>query len=305
MSKLIAYITGMLLFIALIPFYWGQSFELNPANPKDTINYIDIQGKKQGKWIVFGKHKPGSCYQPTQKVEEGKYQENRKTGVWIDYYCNSNKKSEVTYVNGRPNGYAIMYHENGNKKEEGNWVNNRWVGDYKLYYENGQVQHDFKFNAGGKREGNQVYKYENGQVAVEGNFANGKEAGTFKEYYENGNLKAIKNFNNGDVDVNSIQVFEDKEKSKAAKQEIVKNDLSKSVTEVKNDEISASGSNKPMVLNGKHILYNKNRQVSKDGIFKDNRLMEGKAYIYDDNGILTRIAIFKGGIYVGDAPLEK
>jgi antitoxin component YwqK of YwqJK toxin-antitoxin module len=51
-------------------------------------------------------------------------------------------------------------------------------------------------------------------------------------------------------------------------------------------------------------LYNKNRQISKDGIFKDNRLMEGKAYIYDENGILIRIAIFKNGIYVGDAPIE-
>lgn len=305
MRKLIKNNFGMFLFIILVPLYWGQSFELNPVNPKDTINYIDVNGKKQGKWIIFGKHKPGSCYQPHQKVEEGKYIENRKTGVWIDYYCNSNKKSEITYVNGRPNGYAIMYYENGNKKEEGNWVNNRWVGDYKLYYENGQVQHDFKFNAGGKREGNQIYKYENGQVAIEGNFVNGKESGTFKEYYENGNLKAIKNFNNGEVDVNSIQVFEDKEKSKLTKQEVVKNDLSKSVTEVKNDEISASSASKPMVLNGKHTLYNKNRQISKDGIFKDNRLMEGKAYIYDENGILVRIAIFKGGIYVGDAPLEK
>ncbi|MCX8080412.1 MAG: hypothetical protein N3F09_04150 [Bacteroidia bacterium] len=295
----------MLLLIPIHILLFAQTYELNPSNPKDTINYIDVAGKKQGKWIIYGKHKPEiPCYKPNQKIEEGKYQDNRKTGVWVDYYCNSNKKSEITYVNGRPNGYAVMYYENGNKKEEGQWVNNRWVGDYKLYYENGQIQHDFKFNAGGKREGNQIYKYENGQTAIEGNFSNGKESGTFKEYYENGNLKAIKNFNNGDVDVASIQFFEDK--NQTTKQEsAVKNNLSKSITEVKNEELTVSGANKPMVLNGKHILYNKNRQVSKDGIFKDNRLMEGKAYIYDDNGILIRIAIFKNGIYVGDAPIEK
>jgi len=285
-------------------FLFGQSFEINPLKAGDTINVIDLNGKKQGKWIVFGKHKPGTCYAQNQKVEEGLYKDNRKTGKWIDYYCNSNKKSEITYVNGRPNGYAIMYYENGNKKEEGNWVNNRWVGNYKLYYENGQVQHDFKFNAGGKREGEQVYKYENGQTAVVGNFVNGKESGTFKEYYENGNLKATKNFSNGDVDVNSIQFYENKEKTASVKNENVKNDLSKSVTEVKQDELTASDSKKPLILNGKHTLYNKNRQISKDGIFKNNRLMEGKAYIYDENGILIRIAVFKNGIYVGDAPIE-
>ncbi|MBK7311018.1 MAG: hypothetical protein IPI93_09550 [Sphingobacteriaceae bacterium] len=52
-------------------------------------------------------------------------------------------------------------------------------------------------------------------------------------------------------------------------------------------------------------MYNKNKQVSKNGKFKDNRLMEGKAYIYDDNGLLNRIAIYKDGIYVGDGEVEK
>ena len=40
------------------------------------------------------------------------------------------------------------------------------------------------------------------------------------------------------------------------------------------------------------------------GEFKDNRLMNGKWYIYDDNGILLRIAVYKDGIYVGDTQPE-
>ena len=32
--------------------------------------------------------------------------------------------------------------------------------------------------------------------------------------------------------------------------------------------------------------------------------MDGKAYIYDDNGILIRIAVYKNGIYVGDTQVE-
>lgn len=32
--------------------------------------------------------------------------------------------------------------------------------------------------------------------------------------------------------------------------------------------------------------------------------MDGKQYIYDENGILKRIQKFRDGIYIGDAPIE-
>jgi hypothetical protein len=33
--------------------------------------------------------------------------------------------------------------------------------------------------------------------------------------------------------------------------------------------------------------------------------MNGKWYIYDDNGILIRIAVYKDGFYVGDTQEDK
>lgn len=280
----------------------AQSFEMGP-NGKDTLNLTDAQGKKQGKWIIRGKHKPGTCYQPDQKIEEGRYSDNRKTGIWIEYYCNSNMKNKLTFVNGRPDGYAIMYHENGKISEEGNWKANRWVGNYKLYHENGQVQHEFVFNQNGKRDGQQKYYYENGQIAVEGNFVNGKENGIIKEYYENGDQKAEKNFADGSVDVNSIKEFQPK-KPLVKKSDVPADNAPKVVIskdEKPNEAVATKG---PMILNGQHTLYNRNKQITKDGVFKDNRLMDGKAYIYDDNGILSRIAVYKNGVYVGDTQVE-
>lgn len=267
---------------------------------KDTVNKVDPTGKKFGKWIVFGKEKQGDCYQPTQKVEEGKYKENRKTDIWIMYYCNGLPKNKITYTNGRPDGYAIMYHDNGKIAEEGNWKNNRWVGEMKQYYANGEVQHEFKFNEGGKRDGQQTYKYENGQVAVQGNFKEGKEAGVIKEFYEDGKLKAEKTYNNGNVDVASIKTYENKDK--VVKKDVIKNAPAPPVVEKDEKTLDAKG---PTVLNGKHTLYNKNKQISKDGIFKDNRLMDGKAYVYDENGILERVSVYKNGSYAGDTEVEK
>jgi antitoxin component YwqK of YwqJK toxin-antitoxin module len=299
MKKLIP----ILLLICCLFFSKAQSLEIFG---KDTINKIDLEGKKQGKWILMGKHKMGSCYQPEQKAEEGKYRDNRKTDIWREYYCNSNLKNKLTFVNGRPDGYAQMFHENGKISEEGNWKNNRWVGNYKLYYDNGQVQHEFVFSQTGKREGPQKYYYDNGQLAIEGNFSNGKEAGIIKEYYENGDPKAEKNFADGNVDASSIKEFAPK-KPIAPRSEISAENAP--IVKVREDEkpneaVKKGVSKGPMVLNGQYTLYNKNKQITKDGIFKENRFMEGKSYIYDENGILSRVAVYKNGLYVGDTQIE-
>ena len=288
--------------ISLITTAQSQSSELD-ANGKDTINKIDIAGKKQGKWVLKGKHKPGTCYTVDQKIEEGKYADNRKTGSWIEYFCNGNMKNKLTFMNGRPDGYAIMYHENGKISEEGNWKVNKWVGNYKLYYENGQVQHDFVFSAAGKRDGPQTYYFDNGQKAIEGTFANGKESGLIKEFYENGDIKAEKNYAEGAVDVASIKEFQPK-KPLAVKKEDPADNAPKIMLKPDEKPNEAVGKKGPIILNGQATLYNKSKQITKDGIFKDNRLMDGKAYIYDENGILTRVAVYKGGVYVGDTQVD-
>lgn len=281
---------------------FAQSYELT-ANG-DTINKIDTEGKRQGKWIIMGKHKPGTCYQPEQKAEEGKYIDSKKNGLWIEYYCNGNLKGKIQYANGRPDGYCIIYHENGKIQEEGQWSSklNRWVGKYKLYYDNGQVQHEFNFNQNGKREGPAKYFYENGQLAIEGNFQNGQETGVFKEYYENGDVKAEKTFNAGQVDVASIKEYQPKKPYEPIKDEVKKAPpVLASKDEAPNEAQKSKG---PLILNGFHTLYNKNKQVSKVGEFKDNRLINGKWYIYDENGILLRVAVYKDGFYVGDTQAD-
>jgi len=234
------------------------------------------------------------------------YIDNKKNGLWIEYYCNGNLKNKIQYVNGRPDGYCIIYHENGKIQEEGQWSSklNRWVGKYRLYYENGQVQHEFNFNQNGKREGPAKYYYENGQLAIEGNFINGQETGVFKEYYENGDLKAEKTFNNGQVDVASIKEYQPKKPLEPIKEEVKKAPPVLASKDEKPNEAQLQNVKGPLILNGFHTLYNKNKQVSKVGEFKDNRLINGKWYIYDDNGILLRIAVYKDGIYVGDTQPE-
>ena len=269
-------------------------------NGKDTLNYTDSAGKKQAKWVILGKdaHKPE--YKDDQKVEEGRYIDSKKTGIWKEYYPNDNMKSAITYENNRPSGYAKMYHDNGKIKEEGMWKNNRWVGDYKLYYDNGQVQQAFAFDATGKRAGKQTYFYENGQTMIEGNWDGGKEAGVVTEFYENGDKKSEKNFNGGVIDPATSKTYE-------PKKAMVKDapEPAKAAPPIVPDVVKEKPNLKtPFNGEGYWKLYNANKQVSKDGTFSKSRLMDGKVYFYSPDGILNRIAVYKDGKYVGDAVIE-
>jgi hypothetical protein len=129
----------------------AQSFELVSPN-RDTINMINAEGKKQGHWVVLGRSKPKDGYMPEQKIEEGNYKDNKKTGIWTQYYKNGNVKNVLTFEEGRPNGPAKTFYESGKPDEEGTWKNNRWVGKYKKYTEDGKWE-EFTFDANGKREG--------------------------------------------------------------------------------------------------------------------------------------------------------
>ncbi|MBL4651402.1 MAG: hypothetical protein JKY53_00855 [Flavobacteriales bacterium] len=51
-------------------------------------------------------------------------------------------------------------------------------------------------------------------------------------------------------------------------------------------------------------MYNKNRQISQKGEFRGGRLVDGKWYRYDENGLLNSIEIYKNGKYIGDAQIE-
>lgn len=272
----------------------AQSFEIDPANKKDTINIIDTRGMKQRNWIVFGRSKPDSCYQRFSKVEEGVYADNRKKGIWTSYFCAGTVFKKVTFTNGRPDGYATIYHPNGKVAEEGLWKGNKWNGPYKNYYNNGQVKQEFSFTVAGKREGVQKYYYSDGTLQIAGNWQNGKENGVVTEYHPDGSIKKTVNYNDGNADVASIKEYSPK------KEIIIEEVASTKKVSVAKDEVALGDQKTATMLNGYHVLFNRSRQKTKEGTFKDNRLMDGKNYIFDENGILQYVEIYKNGVFAGN-----
>ncbi len=283
--------------IILLSFSWNataQSFELSGT---DTINKIDINRKRQDYWMIKAKPPKFRDYPIGNLVEEGKYRNSRKDGLWKKYFPSTKLKSEITYKGSRPFGKYTLYYQNGNIEESSTWERTKNTGGFKRYHENGQLAQNFTFTDGGKRSGKQVYYYPNGKVRLEGSWNEGLETGEQKEYYENGDLMSVKSFNGGTMDPSSYQLY-------AAKAPI-----KKKVDEGKDVKVTAEKEDNPnqggFDGNGYKKLFNRNKQIAKDGVFENYRLMDGKNYKYDENGILIRIMIFKSGKYVGNGVIEK
>lgn len=264
-----------------------------------ALDYTDDAGKRQGYWEITGSMKKNPAYAADAIVEKGRYKDSQKVGVWTELFPNGNKKSELTYVNNRPNGHAVMYNENGTKSEEGTWVGTRWVGDYKLYYEDGTPRQQFNYSQIGQREGTQTYLHPNGKVAITVDMKGGKEQGWKKEYDENGNLIRETFFNDGVIDPSQTKNYDTSTTPKAPEKAPEEKDI-KGTAPVTDPNFKPNKGT--FTGEGDWILYS-NGQITMKGSFHQKKLVNGEQRIYDKNGILIQIKLYKEGKYVGDGPI--
>lgn len=266
----------------------------------DTINRKDVNMMRQGKWVVFGKNSTKPDYAPDDVVEEGEYLNNRKEGIWLLYYPGNKLKSEITYQNGRILGPYTTYYQNGKVMEQGTWSRNKNVGQFKRYYDNGKVMHEFNFTETGKREGTQKYYHSNGKIEIEGTWNGGKEQGELKRYDSNGTLLYVQVFNDeGVLEPEKTRTFQEPQRTTELKPE----ENAKATTTVNQEEEKSNF--KTFTGNGFFTLYNTNLQPSQSGIFKDGKLWDGKMYLYNKNGIIRKIEIYKEGRYVGNGVIDE
>jgi antitoxin component YwqK of YwqJK toxin-antitoxin module len=259
-------------------------------------NQIDELGQRQGYWVINGFMSNDRSYAPDETVEEGLYRDNRREGVWKKYWPGGKLRSQIQYLGGRPHGAYSLYYENGNTEESGTWVNNKNIGEFRRFHPNGQPQQHFVFNESGKRNGVQKYFHENGLTELEVMLVNGQENGVSKRYNEQGALVEEKRFEKGIMVPGSMVVHS----NQIAKKEVPVTDpydaeVGKSSTAAV-DKPNAAESFKP---NGFNTLYNKNGDITQTGEFSKGRLMNGKMFKYNSDGILVRIEIYKNGRFVG------
>jgi antitoxin component YwqK of YwqJK toxin-antitoxin module len=273
-----------LLFFSLI-FLTKISFALSA----DTINNSDGNKFRQGWWIIKNENKQLEDCDATAKVEEGRYLDNQKTGVWKSYFCSGKLKSEITYEEDRKIGYAKIYFENGKIFEEGFWRINHWEGKYKLYHENGTVYQDFNFGPDGKRDGVQKYYHPNGKLMAEGTWKDSKESGTIKEYALNGKLISERVYNDGIISTEASKYYP--ETADMGEEPVIIEEktpppppppIVERIGELKD------GYNKTFTKEGKPL---------QEGEFKNKKLITGKKFVYEGDK-LVKTLIYQDGALV-------
>jgi hypothetical protein len=105
----------LLLVISINGFGQWKSFILSPKG--DTLNRVDLNGKKQGPWSVHVDELRGE----RGYEEEGYYENDLKEGTWKKYSLEGVKIAEENYRWGKLNGRQQYFTYNGGLLREESW----------------------------------------------------------------------------------------------------------------------------------------------------------------------------------------
>ena len=221
----------------LIVLFTNSMFSQNVGQKGNSrINYTDINGKKQGKWIrkyaggkiayeaffvndkLVGKYKRyyksgqlkldvnydknsngfARLYWDTKKkMAEGNYvNTNIKDSVWNMYGTDGALMTKISYKHGIKDGKEIKYFRNGNKNEVLEWKNNIKDGVWDWYYETGKPRMK-THHKNGKRDGAFWFYHDNGLPYMTGRYKNDLKDGEWKFYTNKHKLIKTITFVNG------------------------------------------------------------------------------------------------------------
>lgn len=198
----------------------------------------------------------------------------KKDGYWkvtgsmrnLPEYCDTCIFEEGIYKMNRKNGEWLQYYPDGTLKSKITFKNGRAIGPYETYYPDGSLEEKGDFSQ-------DVYS---------------QPQGVYTEQLHQNTYPEL-DFSNTNIYQNKLR-SENKEHSK--------------------DSIAPSKSmaHKCIISKGLGMeverCYNEYGDVLMDGDFDNDALFNGKYFIYDEYGLLDRIALYKEGKFVGYGMVE-
>lgn len=285
----------LMLFILFITLSFGLYAQ------SDTLNQKDSLGRKQGHWIFYGKDQPQKGYPLEGKIAEGEYLNDRRNGEWVMYYKDGETpKIKGFFKHGRPDGVFVKYYRNGKIKEQGTFNKMRYIDTLKRYNEEGVLIYVGIYNKGGKEHGAVRYFHHNGKPDLVKTFNNGVSVDTTKRFSFNGDLIELIIYDSRGIEIKNF-----------SKPQVIRDSTGKEIYRIVEPPVNYDALNnksKDTLKGNDKDGYNKIPDGNHDkprmeGEFKNGRLWNGKLYIYDDDGLLLKIEIYKDGKYHSDGQL--
>ncbi len=265
-----------------------------------TINFTDSLGRKQGHWIFYGKDRPDSGIPGEGKVEEGDYLNDRKEGLWIKYHDDGKTpKIKCEYKNNRPVGVYVRTGISGIPKEIGTFEKNRQLDSLKRFYDNGKLEYEAWYNENGKEHGRVNYFYESGQLEWTYIATDGVPSQSVR-YDINGQMIPGRTVIHSGEIKEPITYIPDSVKNYPVSTQLSE---TRQKTPLPHLPETPNTRDMPFKPNGYNKVYNSDNEIWLDGTFVNGQLYDGKHYVYDRDGILLWIQIFKKGVYHSDGQI--
>lgn len=259
------------------------------------INQVDDQGRKQGKWIFLGKDQPEKGYPDDGKISEGPFKDDRKNGEWTMYYKDGvTPKTKGVFVNNRPNGAFIRYHQNGQIKEVGTFSKRKYSDSLQRFNEKGIKIYDAKYDESGKESGTVTHYHDNGKPEFVYTAKQGVPTGKAYRYWPNGDVKEELVYDeDGSIEETSgiVERVNPPVKVESPTSETTK-------TAPKPDALEED-----FEPNGYNKIRNDDLELWQEGDFKNGQLWDGRLYVYDEDGLLLKVEVYKEGKYHSDGQL--
>jgi serine phosphatase RsbU (regulator of sigma subunit)/antitoxin component YwqK of YwqJK toxin-antitoxin module len=157
---------------------------------KDTINILDANEKKQGKWRYSNQHFINNKENLQPNYIQGNYEDDNLAGIWNKYYSNDTLAIQFIAEKNKLTGNFKLFWPNGKLKSTGKWkpLTRKFIGPVKSYDQNGIREIDLSYDTTGILDGNQIIYYPNGLMAVLTSTKNGKFDGQQIVFTEEGKV---------------------------------------------------------------------------------------------------------------------
>lgn len=182
---------------------------------KDTLNFTDSNGLKQGHWILYWKDIDTLAFcrldqykdfRLNTKFEEGDFIDGKKEGLWIQYDAGGHISWKKQFKHGKVEGIYEVFYPSGILMETGYWKDGKQRGQNFVYYENGNLQYEGCHDSDAKLIGYSIQYYSNGIIKDISYRYNGKKEGYSLLYDSLGYEKSKKYFKAG-IEIRDSIIF--------------------------------------------------------------------------------------------------
>jgi hypothetical protein len=284
--------------------------QANDLKAKTSRNHLNAHGEREGFWVVSKDNDPILDGQ-TAKYKEGSYKNGRKEGVWITYYEDGVTPRLIgEYADNRPAGTYFKFDRKGELVRASS-VPKRISIKQSVQSSNSVYSCKMMFNQREMIAGQVFFTHRIFKKDLSLQFWVGESLEQVKS--------ETKLVDYSWLNANYTKVLMTYTAIRTPKKMRIE-PLQKAISPIKEKNVSQNTKglayyhppllkdprvSKGMVFmpNGLNKVYTESAEIWMDGHFMNGQLYTGKVFVYDHDGVLLKVRLYKNGIYESDGVL--